>query len=216
MMQGTDLLGILLMPEFFITLIGMIGLFYGIALTLKTIGVLKPLGLERRYWGLVGFLCAFVIGYLMQILSVLGLFQVPVSAEMVVSFVYMGGAAYVVLVSAISLGLWRNVAGLRLSDEAAWDLFKGIVGTAPPLADFTAKQYSVKCDICNVANDFSLADVINTHGTNPERGVEVQSGMGAKMTTVFPRHVCRDGIREIPVKLDDAFKYRAHGSSRPI
>ncbi|MHA2117781.1 MAG: hypothetical protein ACW98J_02585 [Candidatus Thorarchaeota archaeon] len=216
MMQGMDLLEILLMPEFLITLIGMIGLFYGIALTLKTIGVLRPLGLERRYWGLVGFLCAFVIGYLMQILSVLGLFQFPVSAEMVVSFVYMGGAAYVVLVSIISLGLWRNVAGLRLSDEAAWDIFKGIVGTAPALVEFTAQQYSVRCDICNATADFSLADVINTHGTNPERGVEVQSGMGAMMTTVYPRHVCKDGIREIPVKLDDAFKYRAHGTSRPI
>ena len=202
--------------ELIITLIGVAGIIYGLVLTLKTVGVLRPLGLQGRYWILVAFIGFFLMMYLMHILSLLEIFILPVSAEFMVSIVYMGGAIYVVLVSVISLGLWRNVAGTPLSAEEAREIFAKHVGNAPPMEQFTATDYSVKCNICDENVTFSLVDVVSSHADNIERGIEVQSGMGLKMIIVHPRHVCKDGLRETTVKLDDAYKYRSHGESRPV
>ena len=57
---------------------------------------------------------------------------------------------------------------------------------------------------------------MSSHADSIERGVDIQAGMGLKMVVVYPRHVCKDGLRETPVKLDDAYKYRSHGESRPV
>jgi hypothetical protein len=202
--------------ELIITLVGVAGIIYGLVLTMKTVGVLTPLGLQKQYWILVAFIGFFLLMYLMHVLSLLGIFVLPVSAEFMVSIVYMGGAIYVVLVSVISLGLWRNVVGTPLSDENARELFANHVGNAPPMEQFTAKAYSTRCNICDENIVFSLVDVVSSHADNIERGIELQSGMGLKMIIVYPRHVCKDGLRETPVKLDDAYKYRSHGESRPI
>jgi hypothetical protein len=202
--------------ELAVTAAGMIGLFIGLFLTLKTVGVLRPLNLERRYWILVAFISFFLLGYIGNILLILGLVELPFSTNLLVSLVFFGGAVYVVLVSVISLQLWHNVAGIQLSDEEARDLFYSVTGDAPPLMQFVSSDYSVKCNICENNVSFSLAGVVCTHATNITRGVEVQKGMGTTMVVVYPRHNCIDGIREIPVKLDTEFKYRSHGSARPI
>lgn len=202
--------------SFIITLVGIVGLMAGIVLTLKTIGVLRPLGLQRRYWILVAFLCFFFMMYITHVLDLLGIVLLPIGPEMLVSLVYMGGAVYVVLVSFISLGLWRNVAGTPMTDEEARDLFAKYVGDAPPMENFSAKAYSVNCSFCGENVDFSLVDVVSSHADNVERGIEIQSGMGLKMIVVYPRHVCKDGLRETPVKLDDKYQYRSHGESRPV
>jgi len=180
-------------PELIITIAGIIGLLAGIGLTLKTISVLRPL-----------------------VLDLLDLFLLPVSSDMLVSLVYMGGAIYVVLVSFISLGLWRNVAGIPLSAEEAREIFAKHVGNAPSMERFSAKDYSVNCSFCGENVEFSLVDVVSSHADSIERGIEVQSGMGLKMIVIYPRHVCKDGLRETPVKLDDSYKYRSHGESRPV
>jgi hypothetical protein len=203
-------------PEVVITLAGIIGIVYGLILTLKTVGVLRPLGLQGRYWILVAFICFFLMMYLFQLLAFLGYVVLPVSLDLMVSLVYFGGAIYVVLVSVISLGLWRNVAGKPLTDEEAREIFAEYVGNAPPLEQFRSKAYNIRCNICEENLTFSLADVVSSHADSIERGVDVQAGMGLKMVVVYPRHVCKDGLREIPVKLDDAYKYRSHGESRPV
>lgn len=202
--------------ELLITLVGVAGLIAGIVLTLKTVGVLRPLGLQGRYWILVAFLFFFFMMYSMHVLDLLDLIVLPVGSDMMVSLVYMGGAIYVVLVSFISLGLWRNVAGTPLTDEDAREMFAKHVGNAPPMERFSAKDYSVHCSFCGDNVEFSLVDVVSSHADSIERGVDVQSGMGLKMIVVYPRHVCKDGLRETPVKLDDAYKYRSHGESRPV
>ena len=202
--------------ELVITMAGIVGLLVGIGFTLKTIGVLRPLGLQRRYWILVGFLSFFFLMYLSQLLSLLNIVFIPINPTTLVSLVYLGGAIYVVLVSFISLGLWRNVVGTPLSNEKARELFIKYVGNAPPLERFSSKEYSVNCSFCGENINFSLVDVVSSHADNIERGVEIQEGMGLKMLVVYPRHVCKDGLREIPVKLDDGYKYRSHGESRPV
>jgi len=202
--------------ELIISLIGVAGIIYGLILTLKTVGVLRPMGLQGRYWILVAFIGFFLLMYLMHVLSLLNLIILPVTAELMVSLVYMGGAIYVVLVSVISLGLWRNVVGTPLSDEEAREMFAKHVGNAPSMEQFRAKDYSIKCNICDQNIEFSLVDVVSSHADNIERGIEVQSGMGLKMIVVYPRHVCKDGLRETSVKLDDSYKYRSHGESRPV
>jgi hypothetical protein len=207
---------LILTPELIITFVGVAGIIYGLILTLKTVGVLRPLGLQRRYWILVGFICFFLMMYVMHVLTLLDVVILPVSSEFMVSLVYMGGAIYVVLVSVISLGLWRNVVGTPLSNEEARELFAKHVGNAPSLEQFSTKEYSIKCNLCNEHIEFSLVDVVSSHADSIERGVEVQSGMGLKMVVVYPRHVCKDGLRETPVKLDDTYKYRSHGESRPV
>jgi hypothetical protein len=203
-------------PEIILTLVGIVGIIYGLILTLKTVGVLRPLGLQGRYWILVAFITFFMMMYLFQLLSFLGYVTLPISTELMMSLVYMGGAVYVVLTSVISLGLWRNVAGTPLTDEDAREMFAKHVGNAPSLEQFSAKDYSVKCNICEENVAFSLVDVVSSHADSIERGVDVQSGMGLRMVVVYPRHVCKDGLRETPVKLDDAYKYRSHGESRPV
>jgi hypothetical protein len=207
---------VMLTPELIITIGGMIGLIGGLALTLKTVGVLRPLRLQSRYWILVAFISFFLLMYIMFILSLLGAIALPVSLELLVSLVYLGGAVYVILVSYISLGLWRNVAGTPLTPEQAREMFAKHVGVAPPLDQFSAKNYNIKCNICEKTVEFSLVDVVSSHADNIGRGIEVQSGMGLKMILIYPRHVCKDGLRETPVKLDDSFKYRSHGESRPV
>ena len=202
--------------ELIITLAGIIGLIGGIVLTLKTIGVLRPLGLQRRYWILVGFLLFFFLMYMSHVLNLLDIVLLPIGSDMLVSLVYMGGAIYVVLVSFISLGLWRNVVGTPLTDEEARELFAEHVGNAPTMERFGAKDYSANCSFCGQNVEFSLVDVVSSHADNIDRGVEVQSGMGLKMIVVYPRHVCKDGLRETPVKLDESYKYRSHGESRPV
>ena len=154
--------------------------------------------------------------YITHVLDLLGIVLLPIGPEMLVSLVYMGGAVYVVLVSFISLGLWRNVAGTPMTDEEARDLFAKYVGDAPPMENFSAKAYSVNCSFCGENVDFSLVDVVSSHADNVKRGIEIQSGMGLKMIVVYPRHVCKDGLRETPVKLDDKYQYRSHGESRPV
>ena len=203
-------------PEILLTLVGIIGIIYGLILTLKTVGVLRPLGLQGRYWVLVGFIVFFLMMYVFQLLTFLGYIVLPVSPDFMISLVYMGGAIYVVLVSVISLGLWRNVAGKPLTDEEAREIFATHVGNAPPMDVFSAKDYNVKCSFCGETINFSLVDVVSSHADAIERGIEVQSGMGLKMIVVYPRHVCKDGLRETPVKLDDSYKYRSHGESRPV
>ncbi|MHA2352499.1 MAG: hypothetical protein ACXABX_05210 [Candidatus Thorarchaeota archaeon] len=207
---------LVLTPEILLTVVGIIGIIYGLILTLKTVGVLRPLGLQGRYWILVAFIIFFLMMYVFQLLTFLGYVVLPISLELMVSLVYMGGAIYVVLVSVISLGLWRNVAGTPLTDEEAREMFAKHVGNAPSMEQFRAKDYSIKCNICEENVAFNLVDIVSSHADSIERGIEVQSGMGLKMVVVYPRHVCKDGLRETPVKLDDAYKYRSHGESRPV
>lgn len=203
-------------PEIILTLVGIIGIIYGLILTLKTVGVLRPLGLQGRYWILVAFIVFFLMMYVFQLLTFLGIVALPISLELMVSLVYMGGAIYVVLVSVISLGLWRNVVGTPLTDEEAREMFAKHVGNAPSMEHFSAKDYSVKCNICEENVTFSLVDIVSSHADSIGRGIDIQAGMGLKMVVVYPRHVCKDGLRETPVKLDDAYKYRSHGESRPV
>ena len=207
---------LLFTPEIILTVVGIIGIIYGIILTLKTVGVLRPLGIQGRYWILVAFLVFFLMMYIFQLLTIIGIVVLPISLELMVSLVYMGGAVYVILTSFISLGLWRNVAGKPLTAEEAREIFAKHVGNAPPMDAFSAKDYSVNCSFCGENVEFSLVDVVSSHADSIERGIEVQSGMGLKMVVVYPRHVCKDGLRETSVKLDDTYKYRSHGESRPV
>ncbi|MHA1906934.1 MAG: hypothetical protein ACW98Y_06545 [Candidatus Thorarchaeota archaeon] len=202
--------------ELGVTLIGMIGLIVGLILTLRTVGVLRPLNLHGRYWILVGFIGAFLMGYVMNIMILLGWIVLPISTELLVALVFFGGAFYVILVSYISLRLWEGVVGKRLSYNEAHELFKDHTGIEPPMGTFVSSKYAVKCNICNESVSFSLAGVVSSHAESLERGVEIQSGMGSKMIVVYPRHVCSDGLREIPVKMDESFEYRSHGTARPV
>ncbi len=202
--------------ELGVTFAGMLGLIVGLILTLRTVSVLRPLNLHRRYWVLVGFIGAFLMGYIMNIMLILGVLVLPISSELLVALVFFGGAFYVVLVSIISLHLWEGVVGKRISFDDALKLFKEHTGLSPPMGKFVSSRYAVKCNICNEKTSFSLAGVVSSHADNLERGVELQSGMGSRMIVVYPRHVCIDGLVEIPVKLDEAFEYRSHGNSRPV
>ena len=45
-----NIMQVVFTSEIILTLDGILGILYGLALTLKTVGVLRPLGLQGRYW----------------------------------------------------------------------------------------------------------------------------------------------------------------------
>ena len=57
-------------------------------------------------------------------------------------------------------------------------MFAKHVGNAPSMEQFRAKDYSIKCNICDDNVEFSLVDVVSSHADNIERGIDIQAGCG--------------------------------------
>lgn len=74
----------------------------------------------------------------------------------------------------------------------------------------------VKCDVCGKQIQKSILEVAVENSENIERGVKISSGFGATSIEIYPVHECVEGIREIPVILDDNLDYRRYDKSRPI
>ncbi|NHJ32630.1 MAG: hypothetical protein FK732_07200 [Asgard group archaeon] len=80
---------------------------------------------------------------------------------------------------------------------------------------FDAK-IGVKCDICGKQIQKSVLDIALDNSEQLERGIKISSGFGASSIEIYPIHECVEGIREIPVILDNNLEYRRYEKSRPI
>jgi hypothetical protein len=74
----------------------------------------------------------------------------------------------------------------------------------------------VKCDVCGKQIQKSLLDVAVENSENIERGVKISSGLGTISIEIYPVHECVEGIREVPVILDENLEYRRYDKSKPI
>ncbi len=74
----------------------------------------------------------------------------------------------------------------------------------------------VKCDVCGKQIQKSILDIAVENSENIERGVKISSGFGTTSIEIYPIHECVEGIREIPVILDDNLEYRRYEKSRAI
>jgi len=77
-------------------------------------------------------------------------------------------------------------------------------------------KIGVKCDICGKQIQKSVLEIALENSEQLERGIKVSSGFGATSVEIYPLHDCVEGIREIPVILDENLEYRRYEKSRPI
>ncbi|MBK5113950.1 MAG: hypothetical protein KGD59_06020 [Candidatus Heimdallarchaeota archaeon] len=77
-------------------------------------------------------------------------------------------------------------------------------------------KIGVKCDICGKQIQKSVLDIALENSEQLERGIKISSGMGSSSIEIYPVHECVEGIREIPVILDNNLEYRRYEKSRPI
>ncbi|NHJ49956.1 MAG: hypothetical protein FK733_19345 [Asgard group archaeon] len=84
------------------------------------------------------------------------------------------------------------------------------------LEDKFDNKILVKCDMCGKQVQKSLLDVSVENAENIERGIKVNTGFGTISIEIYPVHECVEGIREIPIILDENLEYRRYDKSRPI
>ena len=77
-------------------------------------------------------------------------------------------------------------------------------------------KIGVKCDICGKQIQKSVLEIALENSEQLERGIKISSGFGASSIEIYPVHECVEGIREIPVILDNNLEYRRYEKSRPI
>jgi len=77
-------------------------------------------------------------------------------------------------------------------------------------------KIGVKCDVCGKQIQKSVLEIALENSEQLERGIKVSSGFGANSVEIYPLHDCVEGIREIPVILDENLEYRRYEKSRPI
>ncbi|NHJ05932.1 MAG: hypothetical protein EAX90_13985 [Candidatus Heimdallarchaeota archaeon] len=77
-------------------------------------------------------------------------------------------------------------------------------------------KISVRCDKCGKAIQRSILDVAIENSEQLDRGLRITTGMGVSTVEIFPTHECIEGIREIPITLDQNLEYRRYEKSRPI
>ena len=77
-------------------------------------------------------------------------------------------------------------------------------------------KVSVQCDLCGKQLQKSILDVALENSENLERGIKVTIGFGTASIEIYPTHECIEGIREVPVILDENLEYRRYERSRPV
>jgi len=77
-------------------------------------------------------------------------------------------------------------------------------------------KVSVQCDLCGKQLQKSILDVALENSKNLERGIKVTTGFGTASIEMYPTHECIEGIREVPVILDENLEYRRYERSRPV
>ncbi len=77
-------------------------------------------------------------------------------------------------------------------------------------------KIGVKCDVCGKQIQKSVLEIALENSEQLERGIKISSGFGATSVEIYPLHECVEGIREIPVILDNNLEYRRYDKSRPI
>ncbi|NHJ84039.1 MAG: hypothetical protein FK734_01170 [Asgard group archaeon] len=77
-------------------------------------------------------------------------------------------------------------------------------------------KIGVKCDVCGKHITKSILDVAIENSEKLDRGIKVSSGFGAITVEIYPVHDCVEGIREIPIILDQNLEYRRYERSRSI
>jgi len=77
-------------------------------------------------------------------------------------------------------------------------------------------KISIKCDVCGKTIQKSVLEVALDNAEQLDRGIKISSGFGATTIEIYPIHECVEGMREIPVVLDQNLEYRRYEKSRPI
>ncbi|NPE07402.1 MAG: hypothetical protein GNW80_03885 [Asgard group archaeon] len=77
-------------------------------------------------------------------------------------------------------------------------------------------KIGVKCDVCGKQIQKSVLEIALENSEQLERGIKISSGLGTESIEIYPLHECVEGIREIPVILDNNLEYRRYEKSRPI
>jgi len=77
-------------------------------------------------------------------------------------------------------------------------------------------KINIQCDVCGKKIQKSVLDVALENAEQLDRGFSVKTGFGATTIEMYPIHDCVEGIREIPVILDENLEYRRYEKSRPI
>ncbi|MBN1328193.1 MAG: 50S ribosome-binding GTPase [Candidatus Heimdallarchaeota archaeon] len=77
-------------------------------------------------------------------------------------------------------------------------------------------KLSFKCDICGKQIQKSVLDIALDNAEQLERGMKITTGFGSSTVEIYPVHDCIEGVREIPVILDQNLEYRRYEKSRPI
>ncbi|MCF2143306.1 MAG: 50S ribosome-binding GTPase [Candidatus Heimdallarchaeota archaeon] len=77
-------------------------------------------------------------------------------------------------------------------------------------------KVSIQCDICGKRIQKSALDVALENAEQLERGFNVKTGFGTTTIEMHPIHDCVEGLREIPVILDQNLEYRRYEKSRPV
>jgi hypothetical protein len=119
-----------------------------------------------------------------------------------------------VVIHLLNRDLFANIFGIQMSDRQAITKFLRFskMGEQLDAAELT-KKYSIRCDNCGKVIRYSLADIVRAH-PHLERGIIFEQAMGGKNFTMYLRHRCRDGLREIPVFHDCRLEYRSQKPSR--
>ena len=137
-----------------------------------------------------------------------------VSNDSIVALVFFFGSVFVVLLAFLNRDLFANIFGVQMSDRQAIAKFLCYSKLDENIDESQlTKKYSIRCDNCGKVIRYSIADIVRAHPLL-ERGIILEQAMGGKNFTLYLRHRCRDGFREIPVFHDCRLEYRSQKSSR--
>jgi hypothetical protein len=137
-----------------------------------------------------------------------------ISNGSIVALVFFFGSVFVVILTFLNRDLFTNIFGVQISDRKAITRFLRFTKMGAELdATQLTKKYSIRCDNCGKVVRYSLADIVRAH-PHLERGIILEQAFGGKNFTMYLRHRCKDGFREIPVFHDCRLEYRSQKPSR--
>jgi hypothetical protein len=157
----------------------------------------------------------FFFGYAFMAARFAGVDILPsISNDSIVALVFFFGSVFVVILTFLNRDLFANIFGIEMSDRQAITRFVRFTKLGEGLdPNQLTKKFSIRCDNCGKVIRYSLADIVRAH-PHLERGIILEQAMGGKNFTMYLRHRCRDGFREIPVFHDCRLEYRSQKPSR--
>ncbi|MFW9924741.1 MAG: ADP-ribosylation factor-like protein, partial [Candidatus Thorarchaeota archaeon] len=96
-----------------------------------------------------------------------------------------------------------GIAKSKMKDNLANYLRNGKIKIAEDVDRKFETKISVKCDVCGKQIQKSILDVALQNSEQIEKGIKISAGFGVATVEIFPTHECIEGIREIPVILDN-------------